>query len=193
MAKAASNVVGKGELCALLGWSRPRLDRRLSTDAKFPVKKRGTAAGGWAFDTAKVLTYLGGGADTDSPKATVKKAVTPATASAPEPDVAPVDDSEEASVEHVPEGTARQRRDAAQAAFLEDKLRLSRGELLERADVLMMVSTMVAHLGKGLDGLPDTITKLLGLPEESGDPIRTLIDKLRVKMATDLRAVYQQK
>jgi hypothetical protein len=66
--------------------------------------------------------------------------------------------------------------------MLEDKLRLARGDLVERHELEMVLGTMVAHLSKGLDSLPDMIVKKLGLLEESSDSIRALTDDLRVKM-----------
>lgn len=184
MAKAARNVVGKGELCALLGWSRPRLDRRLNTDRKFPVKKRGTAAGGWEFDAGKVMAYLGAQELPVAPTA-------PAPVSSA-PDAPPLRNSTATAggVQHAGESTARQRRDEAQAAMLEDKLRRERGDLVERHELEMVLGTMVAHLGKGLDGLPDMIVKKLGLLEETSDSIRALTDDLRVKMVNDLRTLF---
>jgi len=50
--------IGKKELAAALGWSRPKLDRRLKTDPLFPILRQGTQRGGWEFDLASVLDHL---------------------------------------------------------------------------------------------------------------------------------------
>jgi phage terminase Nu1 subunit (DNA packaging protein) len=50
--------VGKKQLCDALGWSRARLDSRISADENFPVLQRGNQGGGWLFDIAAVLRYL---------------------------------------------------------------------------------------------------------------------------------------
>jgi len=50
--------IPKIELCAALGWSRPKLDRVLARHPDFPVRTRGTQRGGWQFDLPEVIAYL---------------------------------------------------------------------------------------------------------------------------------------
>lgn len=59
--------MGKKELCEALGWSRPRLDRRLAEDADFPVLQRGNRGGGWRFELATVIGHLVATSDLASP------------------------------------------------------------------------------------------------------------------------------
>jgi phage terminase Nu1 subunit (DNA packaging protein) len=195
--KPKAEAVGKADLAVALGWTRPRLDRRLDQDPNFPVKKRGTRAGGWEFDLQEVLEYLGQPADgsagapqarPSSPDATGrspgrhKLARTAAAARDSHGHAAP-------GVHHHGEQTAAQRLKNAQAAQAEDKLRLSRRELVEAEEMRMVLGTMLAHLGKGLDGLPDTIVRRYGLQEETGEGIRGLVDELRRNMVADLQAL----
>lgn len=186
-AQAKAATIGKAELAIALGWTRPRLDRRLDQDAKFPVKKRGTRAGGWQFDLEKVRAYLNAGSSVPAvPKkepAAAPKAKPPAATPAPRP---PADD-EPPGAAHRGEGTASQRLKNAQAAREEDKLRKDRRELVEAEEMRVVLGTMLAHLGKGLDGLPDLIVRRLGLPEESGDVLREMTDDLRRAMVADLQ------
>lgn len=54
-------IVTKNGLCAVLGWGRDRLDRRLAHDPDFPIEKRGDAGKRgsiWEFDVAKVKAHL---------------------------------------------------------------------------------------------------------------------------------------
>ena len=51
-------LVNKNQLAAALGWTRPKLDRRIKSDVNFPTKKRGTRGGGWEFDVSDVRRYL---------------------------------------------------------------------------------------------------------------------------------------
>jgi phage terminase Nu1 subunit (DNA packaging protein) len=162
--------LGKRDLCAALKWTRPRLDLRLKTDANFPVLSRGTRAGGWAFDLDAVIAYLAA-----EPRAA-------ATA-------APVIDMPKQPAVHRGEATARQRRDEVQTEFLSDRLRMRRGELVEADEVRIVISTMLARLGSGLDGIPDAIIKRLALPEEHASVMREILDGLRRGMVDDLRAL----
>ena len=52
-------IVGKQEMATLLGWSRPTLDLRLQSDAKFPVRRRGNQSGGWQFSVLEVFEHMG--------------------------------------------------------------------------------------------------------------------------------------
>lgn len=174
-------MIGKAELAKALGWSRPRLDRRLDTDQFFPVEKRGTKSGGWQFDLAKVKAYLdppavakpiGQVIDTAQLRDTVKPP-------APSPAVKPAT--------HRGEGTARQRKDEADAALKELKLQQLKEETVPRAEVTATVANALALLGKALDGLPDAIAKMLGLPENSVPIIREMVDDFRRECAGNLR------
>ena len=192
--RVTPEIVGKAALCEALGWTRPRLDRRLESDAAFPVAKRGTRAGGWEFDVAAIKLYLSGAqpkkaapaderptarvdsrSDAGNPYPGAKYSVVPP------PGVEPVI--------HSGEQTARQRRDTVQAEILEDKLRRDRGELVQVEVMRQVLNTMLAHLGKGIDRLPDQIVEKLGLHEEQGDDIRALTDELRRVMADELRVL----
>lgn len=193
-AGVTANSIGKVELAELLGWTRPRLDKRLETDASFPVIRRRRGPGGYQFDPAAVAAYLGvtlptRETGTPSPSDVLSSIAMPSMAGE---QFALRNSAELAGgARHQGEVTARQRRDQAQASMLEDKLRRQRGELVDRAEMEMIVSTMLAHLGKGLDGLPDMVVKRLGLPEERSDAIRALTDDLRVKMVNDLRSLFK--
>lgn len=171
-----AEVFGKAELCARLGWSRPRLDRRLESDANFPVKRRGTRQGGWEFDIDAIVGYLDGSvvvAEKVEPPA-VQALQVPAAEGAP-------------GAGHRGEATASQRLKNAQAAREEDKLRLARAELVEAEEMRLVVGTMLAHLGKGIDGLPDMIVRRLSLSDESATVLREMADDLRRQMVIDLK------
>jgi phage terminase Nu1 subunit (DNA packaging protein) len=208
--KAAAHAtrIGKAELAKALRWSRPKLDRRLDEDANFPVIKRGQRGGGWEFELAAVLAYLGQPAAAEAaPMTKVGKrkvsrrraAVRPARAAGAGGAGAesggdalritgfPAVDG--AGVHHRGESTAAQRLKNAQAAQAEDKLRVSRRELVEAEEMRMVLGTMLAHLGKGLEGLPDTLVRRLGLKEEDGQTMRELIDDLRRNMVADLHTL----
>lgn len=198
-------MVGKAELCAGLGWTRPRLDRRLESDGTFPVAKRGTRAGGWEFDLEIVRAYLGGAFH--QPTATAAAEPAKKVAKERKGDGARVDAREHpdnpypgakysvvppAGTEplvHAGEQTARQRRDAVQAEILEDQLRRNRGELVQVEVMRQVLNTMLAHLGKGLDRLADQVVERLNLPEESSGDIRAVTDELRRVMADELKVL----
>ncbi|WP_431276264.1 hypothetical protein ACQ858_08425 [Variovorax ureilyticus] len=183
--EGASSAVGKAELAAALGWTRPRLDRRLENDASFPVRKRGTRAGGWEFDVDAVVAYLDG-----QSVAQAEPAPTPAPP-APEAKVAPYmgDVADTPGAAHRGESTASQRLKNAQAAKVEDSLRKDRRELIDAEEMRLVLGTMLARLGKGLDSLSDMVVKRVGLPEESSDIVRSMVDELRQNMVTDLKAL----
>jgi len=191
--------IGKAALCAALGWTRPRLDRRLDSDGKFPVAKRGTRAGGWEFDLAAVLSYLGGEASNDAPveapASTKPKSVSRAPIDSRTPMAAPkftaVPPAGVEPVLHAGEQSARQRREAVQAEILEDKLRRDRGELVQVEVMRQVLNTMLAHLGKGLDRLSDQVVERCRLPEEYADQIRVVTDDLRRAMADELRVLLE--
>jgi hypothetical protein len=198
-------MVGKAGLCEALGWTRPRLDRRLESDGTFPVAKRGTRAGGWQFDVEIVRAYLGGAfrQPTSAPETEPAQKV----AKEKKGDGARVDAREHSDnpypgakysvvplagtepIVHAGEQTARQRRDAVQAEILEDQLRRNRGELVQVEVMRQVLNTMLAHLGKGLDRLADQVVERLNLPDESSGDIRTITDELRRVMADELKVL----
>ncbi|MFP3186796.1 MAG: hypothetical protein RXS25_39520 [Paraburkholderia sp.] len=192
--RVTPEVVGKAALCEALGWTRPRLDRRLESDAAFPVAKRGTRAGGWEFDVAAIQAYLSG-PQAKSALATEKKPAARVDARSdagnpyPGAKYSVVPPAGVEPLVHSGEQTARQRRDTVQAEILEDKLRRDRGELVQVEVMRQVLNTMLAHLGKGIDRLPDQIVEKLGLHEEQGDDIRILTDDLRRVMADELRVL----
>ncbi|MBR8234614.1 hypothetical protein K6W26_23090 [Burkholderia sp. AU42008] len=193
--------IGKAALCAALGWTRPRLDRRLDGDGNFPVAKRGTRAGGWEFDLVAVRAYLAGEptievpmAPTAAPKPKQKpnsegRAPIDSRAQMAAPKFTVVPPAGTEPVVHAGEQSARQRRDAVQAEILEDKLRRDRGELVQVEVMRQVLNTMLAHLGKGLDRLSDQVVERCGLPEEYADQIRVVTDDLRRTMADELRVL----
>lgn len=58
---AETKPVGKKELAATLGWSRPTLDKLLRIDPNFPVISRGNQRGGWSFRLNDVRSYIARG------------------------------------------------------------------------------------------------------------------------------------
>ncbi len=174
-------IVGKRELAAALNWSRPTLDRRLLQDPTFPVRRRGSQAGGWEFELAAVHAYLNG-----------VRAPEPADDQPAEPDAepsTPAGPGGEGRAAHQGEATARQRRDQADAALKEDRLRRQRAELVDVEMMRQSVSTMLAGVATKLNNVPDAIVRRLGLPETAGPVIRDEIDRIRKTMVEDLRAV----
>lgn len=192
-------VIGKAALADALGWTRPKLDRRLDSDGSFPILKRGTRAGGWEFDLTAVRAYLSGesassrrpapkaaaraasAAPADNPRPDARYVVLPPASSVPPPGVEPV--------AHSGEQSARQRRDMVQAEILEDKLRRDRGELVQAEVMRQVITKMLVHLGKGMDRLADQVVEKLGLPEESAEAIRDLTDDLRTTMVDELKVL----
>jgi hypothetical protein len=190
--EAVASTVGKAALAQILGWTRPKLDRRLQSDAAFPVVQQGNQAGGWAFDPDAVKSYLGIG-----PKKPAKKSAAKAPAvdkaqlrdavapPAPQPSVAPtVRQPARKTAHHQGEATARQRKDAADAALRENKLKLENGELVEKSKLRQDLADVFASLGNDLDGLPEAIATMLGLPDEM-PRIRDLLDKARTRMVAN--------
>lgn len=187
----SDGLIGKAALCEALGWTRPKLDRRLEGDENFPIAHRGTRAGGWEFDLATVRAYLEG-----APRRAPSKSVSPTAPAASENGnpypgarytVVPPAGVE--PVVHSGEQTARQRRDAVQAEILEDKLRRDRGDLVQAEVMRQVITKMLVHLGKGMDRLADQVVEKLGLPEESADSIRELTDDLRTTMVDELKVL----
>jgi phage terminase Nu1 subunit (DNA packaging protein) len=164
----ASNVptLGKSELCAALGWGRSTLDRRLDKDPSFPIIARGGPGKSWAFDLAKVTAYLSGQAS-DGGGQVASERLTGG------------------------EGTARQRRDAAQAALLEDKLRRERGELIEVERLRLVLDTAIGRLGKWLDGFPEQAVKILGLPEDRAEALRAHVDEQRDRLVDEITSALR--
>jgi hypothetical protein len=54
----SGEIVDKKQLCERLGWSRPKLDRRLRADENFPVLRRSNRSGPWQFDLDAVVAHL---------------------------------------------------------------------------------------------------------------------------------------
>lgn len=186
--------VGKKELCVALGWSRPKLDRRLLSDPAFPVLNRGDQSGGWQFDLVAVNAYLGGAptAPTPAPPAIDQAQLRDALAP-PAPQLAAtvvassggVANSRTAptrrSAHHEGEATARQRKDDAQAALLEIKLAVERGEVIPRTEVEAVTTELFTVVAGELDALPEDILKALELPpnDEMAERLRMRLDELR--------------
>jgi hypothetical protein len=55
----------------------------------------------------------------------------------------------------------------------------------------LVVGTMLARLGKGLDGLPDAALRRLELPEEARPVLQELVDDLRRNAVTELKGLLQ--
>lgn len=168
-AAAPAQTVGKKELCAHLKWSRPTLDRRLERDSNFPVRTRGSALGGWAFEIAAVEAYLNTGllsATDDAPIAAGEPA---------------------AKAKHQGEATAKQRLTDAQAQLAEDRLRRQRGDLVEVAPLQMKLAAAVTKLSSSLNALPDTIGRRLRLPEAAIGVVRQEVEDARRAFHAELR------
>jgi hypothetical protein len=196
MAAAAARTgatIGKKELADRLGWSRPKLDRRLTEDKNFPVESRGDQSGGWRFDLAKVKAHLGGTrpALPESPakkppaidQAQLRDSVAPPRMP-PLPAAAP-----RRSAHHVGEASARQRKDEADASLKENKLRLENAELVPRAELRQTLAQMMIGFGHGLDTMPEKLAKLCGLPEDAVPGIRTIVDDIRREMVANAASV----
>ncbi len=177
-----SDSIGKAALATALGWSRPKLDRRLLEDASFPVLTRGDRSGGWAFDLVAVSAYLNG-----SP-APALAAAPPAAEDAPEPEAAaaPVQLSA-VRAQHSGEATARQMRDSADAELKMDRLRRARGELVEAAVVKEVMATVMVELRTSLLGMPEAIGKEFDLPERVALAMRARVETMMRALAERLR------
>lgn len=186
-------LIGKSALCEALGWTRPRLDRRLNSDENFPIAHRGSAGGGWQFDLAAVRAYLEGGSRKPSAKSgkPFDQRTDPKASTNPYPGAkySIVPPAGVPPVEHAGEQSARQRRDLVQAEILEDKLRRDRGDLVQAEVMRQVITKMLVHLGKGMDRLADQVVERLALPEESADSIRELTDDLRTTMVDELKVL----
>lgn len=161
-------IVGKKQLCEILEWSRMKLDRRLEEDAAFPVETRGDQGGGWGFDVDAVRAYLEPEEDREE---VAEDLATPAGQAARA------------------ELTARQRRDLAQAQLHEDKLRRLRGELVEAAELRMVLSEAVSRTSTALNSLADALQRRLNLPDTALPVIRQEIDEARRQLVAGLRNV----
>lgn len=71
--------------------------------------------------------------------------------------------------------------------MLEDKLRLSRDELVEAEEMRTVLATLLSRLSKGIDGIPVLMVKRLGLDEDALPVLRELVDDLRGQMVIDLQ------
>jgi phage terminase Nu1 subunit (DNA packaging protein) len=175
---SAAPVVGKKQLCEILGWSRPTLDARLAKDPLFPVESRGGKGGGWEFDVAAVKRYLSGAsaARTEAPQF-----------------------EEETVVSFRPQGqtqtrgeeTATARLKAAQAALQEDKLRKARGELIEAGPTGQVLQELMVNLRAELMNIPDQVGRDLDLSDraialmkrQTENALRTAVRTLKLKLA----------
>jgi phage terminase Nu1 subunit (DNA packaging protein) len=185
--QAAAEPVGKAALASILGWSRPTLDRRLKSDAGFPVVSRGDQSGGWKFDLAAVKAHLGIEPAKPAKKvskaapaidvAQLRDAVAQPPASVPSPAAA----SARRSAHHQGEATAKQRKDAADAALRENKLRVENAELIVAAEQRTLLAQLIASIGNDLDAIPDEAAKVLNC-EDKAPVLRDLIDKVRIRM-----------
>jgi phage terminase Nu1 subunit (DNA packaging protein) len=162
--------LGKKELCKALGWNRPKLDRVLKRDENFPIISRGDQSGGWCFDLEAVQKYLAG--DTKPPHQEDGVSVPPAQPG-------------RRSAYHQGEASAKQRKDSAEADFREIKVAELAGDLVPKAQVEQVLSTLIVHLANELDGLPEQIVKACGIPFEATEGIRKKIDLFRANIVAD--------
>lgn len=177
---ADTSKLNKAELCAELGWSRPRLDRVLERESNFPVRTRGDSPDGWTFNLATVIQYLAAGGGAKQKGGRKPRTVDEDAAPAKQPD------PPKTPLQHQGEATAKQRRDTVAAELMEDKLRRDRGELLDREDVRQTVAGALAIFSRNLDTLPDQVVKVLGLDEAKTERVRELIGEVRKKLVDDL-------
>ncbi|CAB3759405.1 hypothetical protein [Paraburkholderia solisilvae] len=182
---SSASQVGKSALCRLLGWSRPKLDLRLETDAVFPVLQRGAQGGGWRFDPAAVLDYLQGdiGLEQGMPREPGHACDDAASAARQRP-----------AVTHAGEHSARQRRDVVQAEILEEKLRRDRGELVLTKDVRHITTIMLTHIGKRLDQLGDDLCARFAAADAGGvAAIRSVINELQASARRDVGSFFEDR
>ncbi|MBI4695496.1 MAG: hypothetical protein HY749_15880 [Gammaproteobacteria bacterium] len=171
-------LVDKQALCAMLKWSRPRLDRTIERDHGFPVQTRGAGRGAaWQFDPDAVLRYLG--AEPIPERTATAKRRKSATIAPGAPAHVPVG--------HRGEATARQKRDLLQAAILADKLKLQRGDLLVAEEIQQALHEEIGTLSRFLTSLPDTVIRALNLPPELAVPMGNLIDEERRRFVGSVR------
>lgn len=162
MSAAGLEIVGKQRLAEFLGWSRPTLDKRINDDPNFPVRKIGDQSGGWEFDLDAVRKYLGKGAK--PAREQPKRTRTP---------------SRRPSAYHEGEANARQRKDQIDALLKLDKLKRSRRELVEVAEIEAALEIVFAAFVEELSSAGARIAKLNGLPDEIGDAIQEAMDAAR--------------
>ncbi len=185
-AAAETDVVGKKALCLHLGWARPTLDNRLKKDPLFPVRTVGNQTGGWEFSKREVDAYL-----------RPALAPTPAAETAPNVQLFAGDEGEAPPLpraltpgraQHEGERTARQLKDQADAEWVLDKLRRSRGELVQAADMRDVLATVLVKLRSELTSLPDALAKEYGLDERKAYALKVRIEAMMRAAVTDLRA-----
>ncbi len=90
--------------------------------------------------------------------------------------------------EHSGEATARQLRDQASAEWTLDKLRRSRGELVEAADMRDVLSTVLTKLRTAVTALPDSMVKEFGLSERTGFAMKARIESALRGAVLELQA-----
>lgn len=177
-APPAAQVVGKKQLCEIIKWARPTLDKRLAQDPLFPVLSRGGPGGGWAFDVAKVMRYLEGAsaARIEEPAEDEERVVTFRPAG---------------QTQTKAEESASARLKAAQAALSEDKLRRARGELIEAAPTSQVLAELMVNLRSELLNIPDQVGRDLDLSDRAialmkrqvENALRTAVRTLKQKLA----------
>ena len=191
MTSETSPSIGKKELCARLNWARPTLDRRLNADPHFPVRTRGGKGGGWEFDYDQVLAYLNG-----APPATVPITsdgyLTEEVEEADEPiqfEEARQARQDGGRLQHRGEVTSRQLRDHADADLKIDRLRRTRGELVEASQMRQALETILVELRSGLLAMPDSLVKEFGLTERVGFAMKGKIEGM---MRTSVLSLKKQ-
>lgn len=195
MGAAAAQEIGKADLAQALKWSRPRLDRRLNSDPEFPVLSRGDQGGGWKFDELQVKAHLKRLGEWDGPLPGAEPAAPKPSRTVIDPaqlrdavafPVPPAKKAARPSADRPSEATARARKENADAGIKEDKLALSRKELVVRSEVRQHIADVLVVVASGLDSLPDQIARKLQL-DDAAAVIRELVDKIRVDMVTQAR------
>ncbi len=200
--------IGKKELAAALGWSRPKLDRRLLSDPNFPVLNRGDQSGGWKFDLAGVQTYLDGrgtpaqavpapsSAASAIDLAQLRDAVAPPT---PQPAATVVASPGVAtpprkSAHHVGEASAKQRKDEAEAKLKELKLGELLGEYMLRVEAEQVAAEVFVAFAGELDAAPEDILKARGmdLSGEGVEKVRKVLDGIRFTLHQKLAPMLER-
>lgn len=188
-ATADTPLVDKMRMAQLLGWSRPALDRRIDSDPEFPVVKRGRGhRDPWQFDPRAVIAHVQGEAGPQAAlfsgpdRAVIDDRTEHAIAEAARlsaPKVVPPVQKPAAKIVHLGEASAAQKLKAVQAEQQLDKLRTSRGQLVEASAVADLVAGFCVSLGRALDALGERIAREAGLDAEQAEEVRTLIDDAR--------------
>jgi phage terminase Nu1 subunit (DNA packaging protein) len=177
----AAQVVGKKQLCEILGWSRPTLDSRIARDRLFPVVSHGGKGGGWEFDVATVKAYLG---------ATAGRIETAAIEAAVEQGEV-LRFKPAGHTQTRDETSASARLKDAQAALSEDKLRKARGDLVEAGPTAQVLGELMVNLRSELLNIPDQVGRDMDLSDRAvalmkrqvENALRTAARTLKQKLA----------